>query len=75
MTIPVMAYVLSIYQGLETKKCKLKQYKNGQKLLAVSIFRSGLSKLKIKAWTFRRFMNMLNEVFSSKCSTKTLLVQ
>lgn len=69
-----MAYVLSIYQGLETKKCKLKQYKNGQKLLAVLIFINGLSKLKTKAWTFRRFMNMLNEVFSCKCSTKTLLV-
>ena len=71
----VMAYVLSIQQGLETKKQKFKKYRNGQKLLAISIFRLGLSKLKTKVCTFHRFMNLLDDIFSSKCPPNPLLVQ
>lgn len=73
--IVVMAYVLSIHQGLETKKHKFKKYLNGQKLLAISIFRLGLSKLKTKVWTFHRFMNLLDDIFCYKCPPNPLLVQ
>ena len=75
VAIVVMAYVLSIHQGLETKKQKFKKYRNGQKLLAISIFRLGLSKLKTKVWTFYRFMNLLDDIFNSKCPPNPLLVQ
>jgi transposase len=75
VAIVVMAYVLSIHQGLETKKRKFKQYQNGQKLLAISIFRLGLSKLKTKVWTFNRFMNLLDDIFSSKYLPNPMLVQ
>lgn len=75
VAIVVMAYVLSIQQGLETKKQKFKKYKNGQKLLAISIFRFGLSKLKTKVWTFHRFMNLIDDIFSSKYPLNPLHVQ
>jgi transposase len=75
VAIVVMAYVLSIHQGLETKKQKFKKYKNGQKLLAISIFRFGLSKLKTKVWNFHRFMNLLDDIFRIKSPPNPLLVQ
>lgn len=75
VTIVVMAYVLSIYKGLQTAKQKLKKYRNGQKLLAISIFRQGLSILKSTVWNFNRFMMFLEDVFSSQKLKNPLLVQ
>ena len=75
VAIVIMAYVLSIYKGLQTSKQTFKRYLNGQKLLATSVFKQGLTIIKSVAWNFSRFMEMLHEVFFSKPFKKLLLVQ
>ncbi len=63
VAIVVMAYVLSIEQGLKNTCKKEKAYKGQSNTLAVSIFRQGLSLLKARAWTLIRFLNLLQNVF------------
>ena len=47
IALVVMAYVLSIQQGLENKVEKKKIYKNKPSRLVVSYFRQGLSIIKV----------------------------
>ena len=78
MSVVVMAYVLSIVQWVkETKvqKPHYKKYRRGQRLLAISLFRVGLSKLKQSVWNLKRFIESLGEIFRSKPKLSTLLVQ
>jgi hypothetical protein len=78
MSIVVMAYVLSIVQGVKETKVKkplYKKYRSGQRLLAISLFRIGLSKLKQSVWNLKRFIESLGEIFRSKPKLSTLLVQ
>lgn len=55
----VMAYVLSIQQGLENKVEKKKIYRNKPSRLAISYFRQGLSIIKAKIWSLKRFIGLL----------------
>jgi hypothetical protein len=78
MSVVVMAYVLSIIQGVkETKVNKplYKKYQNGQRLLAISLFRIGLSKLKQSIWNLKKFIESLDEIFRNKPKLSTLFVQ
>ena len=75
VALVVMAYVLSIQQGLENKVEKKKIYKNKPSRLAVSYFRQGLSIIKAKVWTLRRFIGTLNDIFKNADQGKLLYVQ
>ena len=48
MALVVMAYVLSVQQGLENKVEKKKIYRNKPSRLAASYFRQGISIIKAK---------------------------
>ncbi len=63
VAIVVMAYVLSLEQGLQKACKKVKIYKDQSKNLAVSIFRQGLSLVKASAWTLIRFLSLLKTFF------------
>ncbi len=63
VAIVVMAYVLSIQQGLTNTRTTLKTYKDCSKTLAVSIFRQGLAKIKARVWSLLHFFCLLQEVF------------
>ncbi|MFT7001697.1 MAG: hypothetical protein ACI9V1_003009, partial [Spirosomataceae bacterium] len=52
-----------------------KKYRSGQQLLAISLFRIGLSKLKQSVWNLKRFIELLDEIFRNKPKLNTLLVQ
>lgn len=75
VAIVVMAYVLSIQKGLENVKQKFKKYKNGQKTLAISVFRVGLTKIKALAWNFDQFIRLLYVMFNKVEGPKWLNVQ
>ena len=75
VAIVVMSYVLSIQEGLENKAEYKKKYKNKSNHLAVSYFRQGLSILKTKIWSFKRFMEYLNVLFNQAYSGEWLYVQ
>ena len=75
VALVVMAYVLSVQQGLENKVEKKKIYKNKPSRLAVSYFRQGLSIIKAKVWTLRRFIGTLNDIFKNADQGKLLYVQ
>lgn len=75
VVIVVMAYVLSIQKGLEDVKKKFKKYKNGQKTLAISVFRVGLTKIKALAWNFDQFIRLLYVMFNRVKGPKWLNVQ
>ena len=62
VTLVVMAYVLSIQQGLEDKVEKKKIYKNKPSRLAISYFTQGLSIIKAKIWSLKRFIGVLNDI-------------
>ena len=65
MALVVMAYVLSVQQGLENKVEKKKIYRNKPSRLAISYFRQGLSIIKAKIWSLKRFIGVLNDIFKN----------
>ena len=80
VALVVMAYVLSIQlgdtpQGLENKVEKKKIYKNKPSRLAISYFRQGLSIIKAKIWSLKRFIGVLNDIFKNADQGKLLYVQ
>ena len=75
VALVVMAYVLSIQHGLEKKIKKKKIYKNKPSRLAVSYFRQGLSVIKAKIWSLKRFIGVLNDIFQNAEQGKLLYVQ
>ena len=75
VALVVMAYVLSIQQGLEKKVEKKKIYKNKSSRLAISYFRQGLSIVKAKVWSLRMFIGVLNDIFKNADQGKLLYVQ
>ena len=75
MALVVMAYVLSVQQGLENKVEKKKIYKNKPSRLAVSYFRQGLSIIKAKIWSLKGFISELNNIFKNANQGKLLYVQ
>ena len=70
-----MAYVLSIQHGLENKVEKNKIYKNNPSWLAISYFRRGLSIIKAKIWSLKRFIDILNDIFKNADQGILLCVQ
>ena len=75
-----MAYVLSIQlggtpQGLENKVEKKKIYKNKPYRLVVSYFRKGLSIIKAKIGSLKRFINVLKGIFKNANQGKFPYVQ
>lgn len=70
MAIVVMAYVLSIEQGLKANKKTIKKYKNGQTTLAISIFRMGLTEMRAKAGNLNKFIRLLFDLFYRKKNPK-----
>ena len=75
VALVVMAYVLSVQQGLENKVEKKKIYRNKPSRLAVSYFRQGLSIIKAKVWSLKRFISVLNNIFKNANQGKLLYVQ
>ncbi len=75
VALVVMAYALSIQQGLENKVDKKKIYKNKPSRLAISYFRQGLSIVKAKVWTLKMFISVLNDIFKNADQGKLLYVQ
>ena len=75
VALVVIAYVLSIQQGLENKVEKKKIYKNKPSRLAISYFRQGLSIIKAKMWSLKQFIGMLNNIFKNANQGKLLYVQ
>ena len=75
VALVVMAYVLSIQQGLENKVDKKKIYKTKPSRLAISYFRQGLSIVKAKVWTLKMFISVLNDIFKNADQGKLLYVQ
>ena len=80
VALVVMAYVLSVQlggtpQGLENKVKKKKIYKNKPSQLAISYFRQGLSIIKSKVWSLKRFIGVLNNIFKNADQGKLLYVQ
>ena len=75
VALVVMTYVLSIQQGLENKVEKKKIYKNKPSRLAISYFRRGLSIIKAKIWSLKRFIDVLNDIFKNVDQGKLLYVQ
>lgn len=73
--IVIMAYVLSIYLGLENKNEYMKKYKDKSKNLSVSYFRQGLSILKSIAWNFKKFKEFLINLFKKTHQGDWLYVQ
>ena len=62
IALVVMAYFLSIQQGLENRVEKKKIYRNKPSQLAISYFKQGLSIIKAKIWSLKRFTNVLNDI-------------
>ena len=75
IALVVMAYVLSIQQGLENRVEKKKIYRNKPSQLAISYFKQGLSIIKAKIWSLKRFINVLNDIFKNADQGKILYVQ
>ena len=75
IALVVMAYVLSIQQGLENRVEKKKIYRNKPSQLAISYFKQGLSIIKAKIWSLKRFINVLNDIFKNADQGKLLYVQ
>ena len=75
VALVVMAYVLSVQQGLENKVEKKKIYRNKPSRLAISYFRQGLSIVKAKVWSLKRFIGVLNNIFKNTNQGKLLYVQ
>ena len=75
VALVVMAYVLSVQQGLENKIEKKKIYRNKPSRLAISYFRQGLSIFKAKIWSLKRFIGVLNDIFQNADQGKLLYVQ
>ena len=75
VALVVMAYGLSIQQGLENKVEKKKIYRNKPSRLAISYFRQGLSIIKAKIWSLRMFIGVLNDIFKNADQGKLLYVQ
>ena len=65
VALVVMAYVLSIQHGFENKVEKKKIYKDKPSRLAISYFRQGLSIIKAKIWSLKRFIGVLNDIFKN----------
>ena len=61
--------------GLENKIEKKKIYRNKPSRLVISYFRQGLSIIKAKVWTLRRFIGTLNDIFKNADQEKLLYVQ
>ena len=77
VALVVMAYVLSIQlgctpQGLESKVEKKKIYRNKPSRLAISYFRQGLSIIKARIWSLKRFIGVLNNIFKNADQGKLL---
>jgi len=71
----VVAYVLSIQQDIENKVEKKKIYKNKPFRLAISYLGRGLSIIKSKIWSLKRFTSVLNDIFKNADQGKLLYVQ
>ena len=74
MALVVMAYVLSVQQGLENKVEKKKIYRNKPSRLAISYFRQGLSIIKAKIWSLKGFISVLNNIFKNANQGKLLYI-
>ena len=75
VALVVMVYVLSVQQGLENKVEKKKIYRNKPSRLATSYFRQGISIIKAKIWSLKRFIGLLNDIFKNADQGKLLYVQ
>ena len=75
VALVVMAYVLSIQQGLEKKIEKKKIYGNKPSQLAIFYFRQGLSIIKAMMRSLKRFIGVLNDIFKNANQGKLLYVQ
>ena len=71
VALVVMAYVLSVQQGLKNKKI----YENKPSQLAISYFKQGLSIIKAKIWSLKQFIGVLNDIFQNANQGKLLYVQ
>lgn len=69
--IMIMAYVLSIYLGLENKVEYMKKYKDKSKNLSVSYFRQGLSIFESIACNFMKFKGFLINFFKETHQRET----
>jgi len=75
VAIVVMAYVLSVYQGICKGIKKIKIYKDKSENLAISYFRQGMSLIKAKIWNLKRFIQCLEDIFKDESQGKWLYVQ
>jgi len=75
VAIVVMAYVLSVYQGICNGIKKIKIYKDKSENLAISYFRQGVSLIKAKIWNLKRFIQCLEDIFKDESQGKWLYVQ
>ena len=75
VALVVMAYILSIQQGLEKKIEKKKIYGNKPSRLAIFYFRQRLSIIKAMIWSLKRFIGKLNDIFKNANQGKLLYVQ
>lgn len=75
VAIVVMAYVLSIEQGISKGIKKIKTYKDKSENLSISYFRQGLSLIKAKIWNLKRFIQCLEGIFKDEGQGKWMYVQ
>ena len=75
VAIVVMAYVLSVQQGISQGVKKLKIYKDKSKNLTISFFRQGLSLVKAKIWNLKRFIKWVECILKDDWQGKWLYVQ
>ena len=75
VAIVVMAYVLSVQQGISQGVKKLKIYKDKSKNLTISFFRQGLSLVKAKIWNLKRFIKWVEYILKDDWQGKWLYVQ
>jgi len=75
MAIVVMAYVLSLQAGFTNTASKQKIYRNGKQSLAVSVFRQGLSVLRSRSESLKRFMDYVADRIRELKTPKWLHVQ
>ena len=75
VAIVVMAYVLSVQQGISQGVKKIKIYKDKSKNLTISFFRQGLSLVKAKIWNLKRFIKWVECILKDDWQGKWLYVQ
>lgn len=65
VALVVMAYILSIQKGLKNRVEMKKINKNKPFRLTISYFIQGLSIIKAKVWSLKKFIGLLNDVFQN----------